>query len=102
MGSVLYEVNITLPSTLKSDFLSWLRKHIVDMVALPGFQDATLFEVQGNDSGDGKVTIVAQYRLESMEAMNVYFEQYAPKMRGDLPSVFREQAQFTRRVLTVV
>ena len=42
---VLYEVNIEVDASAHEEYRAWLRDHIAEILALPGFTGAKLFEV---------------------------------------------------------
>jgi hypothetical protein len=42
---VIYEVNLDLESAIADDYRGWLRQHVAQMLALPGFVSAQVFDV---------------------------------------------------------
>lgn len=42
---VIYEVNIEVDAAAHDEYRLWLRDHIAEILALPGFAGAKLFEV---------------------------------------------------------
>lgn len=98
MSEVIYEVNIKAMETIdERAFLVWLKKHIKDLERLPGFlPKSEVFEVLESQP---IFQISVRYFLESKEALKVYYDEYAPKMRGDLPQAFQGKLDFIRREL---
>lgn len=88
----IYEVNLQVDASIKDDYLSWLRPHIQEMLELPTFESAELFE-------DEQGQWVVQYRAPSREAVDQYLNEYSKKMRGDGTNRFAGKFSATRRVL---
>ena len=44
-GTVVYEVNIDLDAGIEAEYRDWLRHHVAEILALPGFIDARVFDV---------------------------------------------------------
>lgn len=88
----IYEVNLSVDAAIKQDYLTWLKAHIKEMLDLPCFDRAFLFE-------DQEGQWVVQYQAQSRQAIDDYLEKYAEKMRGDGTNRFAGQFQATRRIL---
>jgi hypothetical protein len=93
---VVYEVTISnAAGAVWPEFLIWLRKHIKDMEALPGFlPHSKVYNVEGETD-----SVCVQYALESSEALENYFNVHAEEMRGDLDDSVKANLEFSRRVL---
>jgi len=96
--NVIYEVNLFVEREIEADYRVWLEKHIAEILALPGFLDAQSFDVEQDDNA-GTLAISVQYRLESREALDNYFEQHAPRLRADGTDRFGDRFRANRRVL---
>lgn len=88
----IYEVNLRVDADIKQAYLTWLKDHIKEMLELPCFERASMFE-------DQEGQWVVQYHAPSREAINRYLESYAKKMRGDGTNRFAGKFQATRRIL---
>ena len=44
-GTVVYEVNNDLDAGIEAEYRDWLRHHVAEILALPGFIDARVFDV---------------------------------------------------------
>ena len=101
-NSVLYEVNIEVAAAAHDDYRVWLHDHIAEILALPGFTGAKLFEVLEPPPSAGRVGLCVQYALKSREALDDYLRDHAPRLRADGMSRFGGRFQATRRVLSGV
>ncbi len=96
---VIYEVNIEVDAAAHDDYRVWLHDHIAEILALPGFTGAKLFEVLEPPPSAGRVGLSVQYALKSREALDDYLRDHAPRLRADGMSRFGGRFQATRRVL---
>lgn len=99
IGDVVYEVNIDLDAGIEADYRAWLRRHVDDILALPGFLDARVFDVADPPPALGRIALCVQYRLRDEAALRDYFDQHAPRLRGDGIARFGGKFSATRRVL---
>lgn len=93
---ILYEVNITVDESIKSDYLAWLGDHIREILAITGFTGATLL---ADTSSQLKFTVV--YCLTDEKALKNYLDQYAPKLRKEATDKFGDRFVAQRRVFEV-
>jgi antibiotic biosynthesis monooxygenase (ABM) superfamily enzyme len=98
--TVIYEVNLFVQRNIEADYRLWLKKHIADILVLPGFIGAEKFDVQ-QEGDDNHAAICVQYRLQSQAALNDYLEQHAPRLRAEGIAKFGEHFRATRRVLVL-
>lgn len=96
---VIYQVNIEVDAAAHDDYRVWLHEHIAEILALPGFAGAKLFEVLEPPPSAGRVGLCVQYALKSREALDDYLRDHAPRLRADGMSRFGGRFQATRRVL---
>lgn len=98
-GEVIYEVEARLDPSIVAEFDAWLPGHVREVIACPGFAGAEIQHPVGEDPA-GEVLRRTQYRVESMAALERYFEQDAPRLRADGAARFGERAVFSRRLFT--
>ncbi len=98
-GAVVYEVNIDLDAVIETDYRAWLATHVQEILALPGFLDATVFDVVDPAPAAGRITLCTQYRLRDAAALQDYFDHHAARLRGDGTARFGGRFSATRRVL---
>ena len=97
--STVYEVNIDLDAAIEAEYRGWLREHVAQILALPGFIDAQVFDVAEPTPAAGRVALCVQYRLRDAAALQDYFDQHAARLRGDGVARFGDNFRATRRVL---
>ena len=96
--SIIYEVNVFVQRDAENEYREWLAKHILEILALPGFIDAQSFDVQQENHAD-EVAICVHYRLESPAALDSYIEHHAARLRADGVARFGDRFRAARRVL---
>jgi hypothetical protein len=97
--AVVYEVNIDLDATVRAEYLAWLRVHVDEICALPGFLGASILEVTDPPAGDGRHSLCVQYRLSGPAALGAYLADHAPRLRADGEARFGGRFTASRRVL---
>lgn len=94
---VIYEVHFQVQREIIDEYRAWLFTHIADILNLPGFQSAELFDVQTSEPNFCSLSV--QYRLASPNDLENYFQNHAPRMRADGLERFGDRFSATRRVL---
>lgn len=98
-AAVIYEVNLDLDAAIHDDYLAWLRAHIAEICALPGFTGAQLFEVVDPTPASGRVAWCVQYALRDQTALDAYLREHAPRLRAQGIARFGDRFRASRRVL---
>jgi hypothetical protein len=93
---VIYEVNLVPEPAIEGEFDDWLHEHVRDMLALPGFIDATISRVE---QADGPAARTVHYELQDRAALEQYLADHAPRMRQHGIDRFGERFKATRRIL---
>lgn len=102
MSNVLYEVTLQVERDIAGDYRAWLHGHVREMLALPGFLDARLSEVD-DPAPDGDATVFCcHYRLQDAAALDAYLREHAPRMRAEGLERFGQRFNARRRVMTVL
>ncbi|HJU07918.1 MAG TPA: DUF4286 family protein [Rhodanobacteraceae bacterium] len=95
---IVYVVDLAVDAAIAPEYLLWLRAHVREMLALPGFEGAHIFErLEPPPTTDGKAYSV-HYRLRDREAFESYLREHAPRMRG-AGARFGAQVRATRGLL---
>ena len=94
---IVYEVNLRVEHEIADAYLAWLHEHLRQMLTLPGFLAAELFEVDNDDREQRHYC--AQYRLHDAAALDTYLREHAPQMRADGTQRFGTRFSAQRRVL---
>lgn len=93
---VIYEVNLVPEPAIAGQFDDWLNEHVREMLALPGFIDATISRVERED---GPAARTVHYELQSRESLEQYLAEHAPRMRQHGIDRFGDRFTATRRIL---
>lgn len=96
---VIYEVNLDVDAEIAADYRAWLDAHVRDMLALPGFTDARVFEVVEPPATPGRIHFCAHYALRDAAALDAYLLDHAPRMRAQGAARFGDRFRASRRVL---
>lgn len=97
---ILYEVNVSVKSEIEKEYRAWLKTHIAEMLELPGFIRAETYEP--TEKTPDKIEITMHYFLDSIENMENYLKNHAPRMREDGVNRFKNQFSATRRILKLL
>jgi hypothetical protein len=100
-GTIVYEVNLDVDASIETEYRAWLRAHVDEILALPGFIGATVFDVVDPKPAPGRIGICTHYRLADEASLLAYFEQHAPRLRADGVARFGDRFTASRRVLQV-
>jgi hypothetical protein len=93
---VIYEVNLVPEPAIAGQFDEWLHEHVREMLALPGFIDATISRVE---QAEGPAARTVHYELQSRESLEQYLAEHAPRMRQAGVDRFGDRFTATRRIL---
>ena len=96
---IVYEVNVDLSADIHADFRAWLSAHIDEILALPGFVSAEIFDVLDPAPAEGRRALTVTYRLADRPSLTRYFTEHAPRLREDGQRRFGGAFTATRRVL---
>ena len=78
---IVYTVDLDVDVELAAEYLPWLRGHVREMLTLPGFVDAQIFERVEPQPDNGHAAFSVHYRLRDRAAFNDYLRERAPGMR---------------------
>ena len=98
----VYEVSLDVDAGVIDAYRAWLRAHVAEICALPGFLGAELFDVLEPAAPAGRVALCVQYRLRDAAALDAYLRDHAPRMRADGLARFGGRFEASRRVLARV
>ncbi len=97
--AVVYEVNLDLDADVRAEYVAWLRAHIAQILALPGFLGATLSEPVDPAPEPGRSLLCVQYTLVDAAALDAYLREHAPRMREEGMARFGGRFRAQRRVM---
>ena len=98
MNAVVYEVSADVDAAIREDYLRWLGPHVAEILALPGFTRADVFEVVDPASPD-TLRVCMHYHLVDEAALQAYLREHAPRLRADGIARFGERIRAQRRVM---
>lgn len=98
-AGVLYAVSLDVDAAVIDEYLVWLRAHMREIAALPGFTGAQLFEQDEPAAQPGRVALSVHYTLRDEQALADYLRDHAPRMRADGLARFGGRFNATRQVL---
>lgn len=96
---IVYEVNLEVDHAVVAPYLAWLREHVAQILALPGFVAAQIYERSDVAADTPRRSLVVVYQLRDEAALENYFTHHAAAMRADGQARFPGQFSATRRVL---
>ncbi|MFP7722297.1 DUF4286 family protein [Lysobacter sp. A3-1-A15] len=99
MSAVVYEVNLDVDASIAVEFRAWLDGHVREILALPGFTGAQVFEVLDPPACAGRMALCVHYALVDAAALEAYLREHAPRLRGDGQARFGGRFNSSRRVL---
>jgi quinol monooxygenase YgiN len=96
---IIYEVNLFVRRQVEAEFRAWLELHVQEILALPGFVSAEVFERIEPDTSADEFALCTQYRLHDAAALATYLSDHAPRLRADGLARFGDRFRADRRVL---
>jgi quinol monooxygenase YgiN len=96
---IVYEVNLYVQRKVAAEYRVWLDAHVQEILALPGFLGAEVFERREPAPDAGEVALCTQYRLRDAAALADYLREHAPRLRADGIARFGDAFRAERRVL---
>ena len=97
---LVYEVNLEFDRVIEADYRAWLATHVRDILALPGFTGAEVFEVLDPPPTAGRIGLSVRYSLRDRAALDGYLREHAPRLRAEGLERFGEEGvRIRRRVL---
>ncbi len=98
-SAIAYEVNVDLDIAIEREYRAWLDAHVREILALPGFTGARIFDVVEPHPDTGRITLCVQYALRDSAALDAYLRDHAPRLRAEGVARFGEKFRAHRRVL---
>eukprot|EP01139_Manchomonas_bermudensis_P005851 Amastigsp_a175827_49.p1 type:complete len:118 gc:universal Amastigsp_a175827_49:32-385(+) len=99
----VYEVNTTVDNDVRAEYLDWLQqRHIGMLLAIEGFETATVHEVESDGSTADRTTFSIVYHLTSRAALQSYIDIHAPVLRAESIEKFGAKLSAQRRILKVL
>lgn len=99
---LIYNVTSNINESIHNEWLKWMTtEHIPQVLSTGKFEKATLTKVLIEDE-TGSVTYSVQYRVNSREALEAYYKEYAPKLRAKVLKKFADNVLSFRTELEII
>lgn len=95
--TIIYEVNVSVDAAIIDAYHLWLKDHVAEILALPGFLGATIYRVA--EPSTEHIELCMHYVVVDQAHLQRYLLEHAPRLRADGLARFGGQFQATRRVL---
>jgi antibiotic biosynthesis monooxygenase (ABM) superfamily enzyme len=99
VNAVIYEVNLFVQRAIEREYREWLDAHIREILALPGFVRAEVFEVIDPAPAADEFALCTRYHVRDEAALQDYFREHAPRLRADGVARFGNNFRADRRVM---
>lgn len=96
---IVYAVELDMEAALADEYLPWLRAHVQEMLDLPGFVNAEIFERLEPAPEPGRVGYAVHYRLHDQAAFEAYLSGHAARMREAGLRAFGDRVHARRSLL---
>ena len=88
---LVYEVNLDSIARSRPTTAPGSPTHVREILALPGFTGARIFEVLDPPPTAGRIALCVQYPLRDAAALDDYLREHAPRLRADGLQRFGEE-----------
>ncbi|MES3630867.1 MAG: DUF4286 family protein [Longimonas sp.] len=103
---IIYEVNLTIDADIATEYSTWLREHVRDLLTLDGFEGATWYTrteagdaVPDDEAPEGPRYWTLHYFVRDADALNTYLEEHAERFRKDGLDRYEGRFSVDRRIL---
>jgi len=90
-----------MDASLESEWIPWIREYIAKVLGTGLFMDARLTRVLVEDK-DGSSTFSIQYKAIDKDALQQYYDDYAPALRQEGLTKFGERVLSFRTELELI
>jgi hypothetical protein len=98
----IYNVTTNVDESIHLEWLKWMKeKHIPEMLSTGKFSNAKMSQVMIEEEMGG-ITYSVQYTTDSLEALEAYYDEDAPKLRDEAMSLFKNRIVAFRTELKVI
>lgn len=99
---IIYNVTINIHESAHDQWMNWMKtKHINDVLATGKFSSARMVKVLVEEEMGG-TTYSIQYTTDTMETLQKYYSEDAPKLRDDGLALFGDKMLAFRTELEVI
>ncbi|KQC30288.1 DUF4286 family protein [Flagellimonas eckloniae] len=99
---LIYNVTINIDESAHDKWLIWMRdKHVPDMLATGKFSHAKMAKVLVEEDMGG-VTYSVQYTTKDRQTLELYYKEYAERLRADATKLFPNKFVAFRTELEII
>lgn len=99
---IVYNVTVNVTKTAENQWVKWMKeKHIPDILATGYFHDYKMLRLLNESENDGE-TYAIQYYTDSLDKLESYMTEEAPKLRDEHFSIFQNECLSFRTFLETV
>jgi len=99
---IIYNVTVSIEPAIHDEWLDWmLSKHIPDVMRTGCFLENKVLRLQQTTESEG-ITYAFQYTLASMEDLERYQQNFAPKLQAEHSQRYKDKFVAFRTILEVV
>src|ERR1051326_8296517 len=96
----IYNVTITLDANIQQEWLLWMKEtHIPDVMRTGIFLTNRICKVL---SQEDEITYAVQYTFRTMEDLNRYQKEFAPKLQKEHSEKFKDKFAAFRTILEII
>jgi hypothetical protein len=98
----IYNVTTNVDESIHEQWLTWMKQtHIPNMLATGKFTHAKICQVLVEEEMGG-ITYAVQYTTDSLDTLEAYYAENAPKLRNDAIKLFGNKILSFRTELKVI
>lgn len=98
---IIYNVTVNVDESIHDQWLNWIKEHIPQVLATGKFTDAKLTKVLVDEEFGG-TTYSIQYRANSREDLESYYNNHAERLRNDGLNLFADKMLAFRTELEII
>ena len=97
----IYNITLSIDQSIHDEWMTWIHKHIPEVLATGKFTSAKLTQVLVDDDHEG-TTYSIQYTAKSREDLNRYYQEDADRLRTEGVLKFADKMLAFRTELRIV
>lgn len=98
-GQIVYEVNVEVDAALAEDYRAWMDTYVREMVSLPGFLGAHIYNILAPAPPAGMQAMCVRFILRDTAALDTYLREHALRFRTSSFQHFGDRFRTSRRVM---
>jgi hypothetical protein len=99
---LIYNVTVGVDKTIEKEWLLWMKEtHIPDVMNTGMFVTNKIYKIVGVEEGEA-VSYAIQYHAASLNEVNQYLQEFAPRLREEGPKKFGDKQAAFRTLLEEV